>query len=117
VPLQVKLSLESPVDRLDDLPQRIEQVLPGTPGLAFADRAQQHQLTLGEIILEVMAEIVLVPDQRLPGVGVHHVAASLQHAHSSVSGSSALAPASANNTGSPDRVQTRCSRNPQKYRV
>ena len=33
-----------------------------------------------------------------------------------VSRSSAFAPASANSTGSPDRVHTRCSRSPQKYR-
>src|SRR5207248_10051155 len=38
VSFQVKLPLEGPVDRLYDLAQRLEQVLPGAPGLALADR-------------------------------------------------------------------------------
>ena len=63
VSFQVQLSLEGPVDRLDHLPQRLEQVLPGPAGLALADWAQQYQLTLGEIALEGPAEVVLVPDQ------------------------------------------------------
>ena len=45
VPFQVKLPLEGPVDRLDHLPQRLEQVLSGAAGLALADRAQQCQVS------------------------------------------------------------------------
>src|SRR5260370_28416257 len=44
---QVKLALEGPVDGLDDLPQRLEQVLPGAAGLAPADPGQQRHVTLG----------------------------------------------------------------------
>jgi hypothetical protein len=57
MPFQVKMAFESPVDRFDDLAQRLEQALPGTFRLALADRAQQCQLTLGEIGLEVAAEL------------------------------------------------------------
>jgi hypothetical protein len=57
VPFQVKLAFESPVDRYDDLVQRLEQALPGTFRLALVYRAQQCQLTLGEIGLEVAAEL------------------------------------------------------------
>jgi hypothetical protein len=53
VTFQVKLPFERPVDGFDDLAQRLEQVLPGTGGLALAGRPQQYQLTLGELVLEV----------------------------------------------------------------
>src|SRR5207302_10358757 len=80
VPFQVKLALEGPVDRFDDLPQRLEQLRGGTPGLAFADRAQHYQVTYGQFLLEVAAEVVLVADEGLPGMLVHHVAAGLEYA-------------------------------------
>jgi hypothetical protein len=41
VAFQVKLPLEGPVGGLDDLAQRLEQVLPSAPGIALADRPQQ----------------------------------------------------------------------------
>jgi hypothetical protein len=80
VPFEVKLPLQGPVDGLDHLPERLEQVLPGAASLARADRAQQHQLTPSEIFFEGAAEVVLVPDQRLARVGVHHVAGVVEHA-------------------------------------
>ena len=41
VAFQIQLALEGLVDRLDDLPQRAEQVRAGPLGLALAGRAQQ----------------------------------------------------------------------------
>jgi len=41
VAFQIQLALEALVDRLDDLPQRAEQVRAGPLGLALAGRAQQ----------------------------------------------------------------------------
>jgi hypothetical protein len=75
VALQVELSFEGLVDRLDDLAQRLGE--PGTRpfGLAFARRVQQTQLGFGEGGLEVAAEVVLVPDDDLPGPAFEQVPA------------------------------------------
>ncbi|GAU70575.1 hypothetical protein SSP35_20_00710 [Streptomyces sp. NBRC 110611] len=43
VSFQVELALEGLVDRLDGLPQRLEQVRSGPRGLALAGRSQQGQ--------------------------------------------------------------------------
>src|SRR5271166_3706991 len=61
---EVKLCLEGLVDGLDDLAQRPEQLLSRPGGLALADRAEQHQVTARDRLLEVAAEVVLVPDHR-----------------------------------------------------
>ena len=37
-------------------------------------------MTPGQVGLEVAAEVVLVPDHRLPRMIIHHVLAGLQHA-------------------------------------
>ena len=47
VSFKVKLAFEGLVDGLDDLAQRLEQVLAGARGLALADRPQQGQVTFG----------------------------------------------------------------------
>jgi hypothetical protein len=66
---EVELSLEALVDRLDDLPQRLEQFSSGTLRLTLAGRPQQPEVQLGQLVLEVTAEVVLVADQRLSGPG------------------------------------------------
>jgi hypothetical protein len=66
VSFQVKLGLEGLVHGLDDLPQRLEQLLARLGGLALADRAEQREVTARCFPLEVTAEVVLVPGQRLP---------------------------------------------------
>ena len=58
----------------------LNRLLPGAPGLALADRPQQRQLTLSEFRLEGAAEIVLVPDDHLPGMSCRDVAGGLEHA-------------------------------------
>ena len=100
VAFQVKLALEGLVDRFDDLAQRLEELRPGAPGLALADRAQQRQVTLGELVLEVAAEVVLVPDQGLPGPAATR-SGSASSMPSRTSRSSALAPARANSDRQP----------------
>jgi hypothetical protein len=79
VSFQVKLGLEGLVDGLDDLAQRLEQFLSRPGSLALADRPEQHQATVRDCLLEVPAEVVLVPDQGLPGAGVHESGVDLQH--------------------------------------
>jgi hypothetical protein len=108
---QVQLSFQGPVHRFEELEQRFEKLLPGPGRLVFADRAQQRQLTLGEFFLEGPAEVVLVPDQRLPLAAIMRSAA-FSSISSRTSRSSAFAPGRANMTGSPCRVQTRCNRRP-----
>ena len=68
---------QRPDDRLDALPQPVREV----PGLllVLAGRAQQYQVTPGQVGLEVAAEVVLVADDGLPGMLVHHVTAGLEH--------------------------------------
>jgi hypothetical protein len=65
VSFKVELALEGLVDRLDDLPQRLEQLRSGPLGLALAGRPQQPDVQLGQLLLELAAEVVLVADQRL----------------------------------------------------
>src|SRR5690242_9084489 len=42
-------------------------------------RPEQHQATVRDCLLEVPAEVVLVPDQGLTGAGVHQSGVDLQH--------------------------------------
>src|SRR5438309_2245037 len=62
---EVELALEGVVDRLDDLPQRLEEPGPGPGLLPLAGRAEQIQVGLGEFGLELAAEVVLVGDHDL----------------------------------------------------
>jgi hypothetical protein len=48
VSFQVELTFEGLIDRLDDLPQRFEQVRPGPLGFPLAGWPQQLQVTLGK---------------------------------------------------------------------
>src|SRR6266542_2444707 len=64
---EVELALEGVVDGLDDLAQRLEELGSGPRGLALAGRAEQIQIALGQGGLELAAEVVLVPDDDLPG--------------------------------------------------
>jgi len=66
VALRVGLSPEGPVDRLDDLPQRCEQLRAGPLSLALAGGMQQLDAQLRQLRLELAAEAVLVADQCLP---------------------------------------------------
>jgi hypothetical protein len=66
---EVELPLEALVDRLDDLPQRLEQFSSESLRLTLAGRPQQPEVQLGQLVLEVSAEVVLVADQRLSGPG------------------------------------------------
>lgn len=52
VAFEVELAFEGLVDRLDDLPQRLEQLRPGALGLALAGRPQQPDAPLRELALE-----------------------------------------------------------------
>jgi hypothetical protein len=54
---EVELPLEALVHRLDDLAQRLEQRGPGPLRLAFAGRPQQPDVQLGQLALEVAAEV------------------------------------------------------------
>ncbi len=63
--LEVELTLEGLVDRLDDLPQWLEQLRSWPLGLAVAGRPQQPDAQVGQLLLEVAAEVVLVADQCL----------------------------------------------------
>lgn len=112
VALQVELSLEGLVDRLDDLPHRSEQPRSGPLSLALVGRTQQVEAQLRQLRLELAAEVVLVADQCLPGRSAAS-AGSVARMSSRVSRSSAFAPVSAKAIGSPPRVHTRCSRSPQ----
>jgi hypothetical protein len=67
VALEVELSFEGVVDRLDDLAQRLEEPGSGPAGLALAGRAQQRQAGVYEAGLKFPAVVVLVPDEDLPG--------------------------------------------------
>ena len=58
VSFKVKLAFEGLVDGLDDLAQRLEQVLAGAWGLALAQGSQQDQVTRGEFCLEVRDPLV-----------------------------------------------------------
>src|SRR6266542_3350010 len=69
VAFQVELAFEGVVDRLDDLPQRAEQVRAGPVGFALASRAQQPHALLGQRGFERAAEVVLVGDEGLVGPG------------------------------------------------
>src|SRR5919106_1004443 len=55
VPFQVELALEGVVDRLDDLPQRLEELAAGPWALALAGRSEQVQAGVGELSLEPAA--------------------------------------------------------------
>jgi hypothetical protein len=113
VALQVQLALEGVVDRLDQLPQRFEQVCSRALGLALGGWSQQPHPQLAKELLELVAVVVLGGQQRLarPGGTSSDSTASRS---SSTRRSSALAPVKAKVTGRPCRVQTRCSRSPQK---
>jgi hypothetical protein len=65
VSLEIELALESLIDRIDDLPQWLEQLRSGPLGLALAGRPQQPDAQFGHLLLELAAEVVLVADQCL----------------------------------------------------
>jgi hypothetical protein len=81
VALQVELALEGVVDRLDQLPQRLEQVRSGPLGFALAGWPQQPHAQLGQERLELAAVVVLVGQQRLSGSGGHHLRLDRQQVH------------------------------------
>jgi hypothetical protein len=63
---EVELTLEDVVDRLDDLPQWLEEPGAGPFGFALTGRAQQVQPGVSEFGLELTAVVVLVRDHDLP---------------------------------------------------
>ena len=81
VALQVELAFEGLVDRLDELPQRAEQVRTGPLGLALAGRPQQPHAQPGQDRLELAAVVVLVGQQRLPRPGGHQFRLDCQQVH------------------------------------
>jgi hypothetical protein len=83
--------------------------------LGLAGRAQQPHPVGSQGAFELGAVVVLVADQHLPGRAATS-AGSMASRSSSTWRSSALAPVSANATGRPCRVQTRCNRRPQNQR-
>src|SRR3954471_2468449 len=114
--LQIELTLERVVDRLDDLAERLEELAAGPGSFALSGRAEQVQPGLRESGLELTAVVVLVRDQDLPGsVGCGQGGVGVEDGEQ-VWRSSALAPVTANPTGRPCRVHSRCSRSPQKNR-
>src|SRR5262245_42577800 len=115
VAFEVELGFEGLVDRLNDLPQRLEELCARARRLARASGAQQREPLPGEGGFEVLAVVVLVADQHLPGTAGRQRRIVFQDA-SSTCRSSALATARANPMGSPPTVAIRCSRSPQKYR-
>src|ERR1035438_3079561 len=75
VAFEIELAFEGLVDRLDDLPQRLEQVRSGPLALALAGRPQQPDVQVRELVFEDTAEVVLVADQRSARAGRRPVAA------------------------------------------
>ena len=106
------LAFEGVVDRLDDLPQRFEVAVCRRAGLALAGRAQQLDAGLGEGGFERLAVVVLVADQYLLRVRGNQAGSAAKMA-SSTSRSSALAPVSANATGSPAGCTTDAAAGPR----
>jgi hypothetical protein len=79
--LEVELALEGVVDRLDHLPQRLEQPLASPPGFALAGRTQQPHTKLGRDVLELAAVVVAVGHQHLPWPGGHQLRLDRQQVH------------------------------------
>src|SRR4051812_47216397 len=73
VAFEVELALEGFVDRLDDLPQRLEEICARPLPFAFARWPQQLGALIGEFAFEGAAEVVLVADQSLSGTVVEEV--------------------------------------------
>ena len=67
VSFEVELAFEGFIDRLDDLSQGLEQLRAGPFGFALAGGPQQSDVQLGQSLLELAAEGVLIADQCLAG--------------------------------------------------
>jgi hypothetical protein len=66
VPFEVELAFERVIDRLDDLPQRFEELRPCSRRLTLTGRAQQVQTGTSQLALKLAAVVVLVRDHDLP---------------------------------------------------
>jgi len=115
VSFQVKLGFEGLVHGLDDLAQRPEQLVSRPEGFAVADWPEQGQVTVRDCPLEVPAEVVLVPDQRLPGAGVHDRGVDLQHREQGLA-LVGLRPGGSEHDGQPVQGADQVEPQPQKYR-
>lgn len=58
VAFEVELAFEGVVDRLDDLPQRLEELFTASGALALAGWSQQVDPARGQVRLEVLAVTV-----------------------------------------------------------
>ncbi len=58
VAFEIELALEGVVDRLDDLPQRLEELFTASGALALAGWSQQVDPARGQVRLEVLAVTV-----------------------------------------------------------
>ena len=111
VVFQVELGHEGVVDRLDDLPERLEVAVCGPWFLALAGRAQQLDVGVGERCFERLPVAVLVRHQLLLRPRGNQIRVGCEHAEQHLA-FAALAPANANATGNPgasaiDRRQCR----------
>ena len=79
VAFQVELGLERVVDRLDDLPERLEVAVSGPWFLALAGRAQQLEVGVGEGGLERLPVVVLVRHQLLLRPRGNQIWVGLEH--------------------------------------
>jgi hypothetical protein len=77
---QAELTFQAPVHRFDDLPQWLEELLPGPLRLALPHGPRQVDLTFREVFLEVLAEVVLAARQDLAGAGSHQAGIVFDHA-------------------------------------
>jgi len=67
VQFQVELAFEGVVDRLDELADRLEQVLAGAGAAVAVGRAQQLHAAVGEEGVEFGGDVALVGDDDQPG--------------------------------------------------
>ena len=79
VAFEVELGLEGVVDRLDDLPQRLEVAVCGPRCLALTGRAQQLDVGLGEGGFKRLAVVVLVGHQFLLRVSGNQIRVGGEH--------------------------------------
>ena len=81
VQFEIELALEGVVDRLDQLPDRFEQVFAGS-GCAVAIRGpQQHHAAVGEEGIEFAGDAALVSDDRELGPVAGESGVVVGHGH------------------------------------
>jgi hypothetical protein len=112
VAFQVQLALEGLVDRLDELPQRLEQLRARPLGFALTNRPQPPHAELANSLLELPAVVVLVGDQDLPRLGRDQLRLDRQQLEQHLAFIS-LGASKRDGHRRPCRVQTRCSHSPR----